>query len=61
MGHSAVEACISAGGECRTVRDGYYIVNSFCIITGIILAITVTLPIVKKLERMPAVLWRIRE
>jgi hypothetical protein len=54
-----VGKCKELDGSCMVIRDGYYMVNTMCVLLGLYLARTVTLPLVCALERLPVRLWRV--
>ncbi len=55
------EACAGAGGTCEVVRDGYYITSSACVFIGTALLIFYILPVARRLQRLPATAWRIKQ
>lgn len=56
-GEAAVQTCKSLGGYCATKVDGFYIVNSFCVVLGLALSLRVLAPLVRKLELIPRKEW----
>lgn len=56
--NEGIRQCIENGGHCIIERDGYYIVNTICIIIGLYFARRITMPLVLTLESLPLRFWR---
>ncbi|ORY81307.1 acetyl-coenzyme A transporter 1-domain-containing protein [Leucosporidium creatinivorum] len=54
-------ACTSLGGDCQTLRDGYYITSSLCIALGAIVLVGFVGPSAKKLQSLPLSAWRVKK
>jgi MFS transporter, PAT family, solute carrier family 33 (acetyl-CoA transportor), member 1 len=57
-GGAADGECMSAGGTCTVVRDGFYILSGVAIVVGTSLVLWMR-PILKKFEAMPSSAWRV--
>jgi len=51
--------CAAGGGTCKSLTDGYYIVNIGCIIFGAITFFMYIRPTVARLQRLPRSAWRV--
>lgn len=52
-----VRHCTEAG--CKTTFDGYYLVNTVCVIVGTVMSIFILFPLIRKLEMLPNRAWHI--
>lgn len=55
------DLCKDLNGTCDIVRDGYYIVNTLCVVIGLIMLLFYVKPIIKRLERLPKKMWRLNQ
>ncbi|CAG98223.1 uncharacterized protein KLLA0_F09581g [Kluyveromyces lactis] len=53
------EQCVSIGGQLNTIRDGYYITNLFCIVSGLLIFTTYLKPTAIKLCKVPLDQWKV--
>lgn len=60
VSESAKDACKELGGQCVIHRDGYYIVNTLCIITGALLLAFFIWPRMSRLQNLPKLDWRVK-
>lgn len=51
--------CMSAGGVCSYIADGYYLVNTGCFIFGMLSFIFYIRPVVSRLQNLPESAWRV--
>ncbi|KAJ7842817.1 acetyl-coenzyme A transporter 1-domain-containing protein [Mycena olivaceomarginata] len=52
--------CAELEGHCLVVRDGYYLVTTFCMIFGTIFLIFYTVPTAWRLQSLPTNSWRVK-
>ncbi|KAI8976060.1 acetyl-coenzyme A transporter 1-domain-containing protein [Pilobolus umbonatus] len=55
------DMCKDMDGICSIVKDGYYIVNTLCVLIGFIMLIFYIKPIIQRLERLPKKMWRLHQ
>ena len=53
------ERCMGGGGLCEMQRDGYYIVNVFCVLIGVVTFVLFIRPKVMQLQALPLRAWRL--
>ncbi|MBW0544424.1 hypothetical protein O181_084139 [Austropuccinia psidii MF-1] len=53
--------CKELNGDCHTFRDGYYIMQAFCITLGVFLLMFFVRPISNRLEVVPPRAWQVRK
>lgn len=53
--------CKSVDGTCTYVSDGFYIVNTLCVIFGVVSLTMFIIPQIRRLERLPLKSWRIKK
>ncbi|KAF8525237.1 MFS general substrate transporter [Hysterangium stoloniferum] len=53
------QVCSDLGGECITMRDGYYYVSSICVAIGLVSLIVYIIPTARRLQALPASKWRV--
>ncbi|ORY67378.1 acetyl-CoA transporter 1 [Pseudomassariella vexata] len=53
------ERCLNGGGTCEVIHDGYYIVNVFCVIVGLLTFTMYIRPKVLHLQSLPLKAWRL--
>lgn len=53
------ERCLAGGGTCETLRDGYYMVNIFCVVFGVLTFVLYIRPKVLHLQSLPLRAWRL--
>ncbi|BGP43500.1 hypothetical protein JCM10450v2_007668 [Rhodotorula kratochvilovae] len=54
-------ACGALGGECRTERDGYFVVSTVCIALGAAVLWLFVAPVGRKLQSLPPSAWRVKK
>ncbi|KAI8900900.1 acetyl-coenzyme A transporter 1-domain-containing protein [Globomyces pollinis-pini] len=54
------ETCISLGGKCSFISDGYYLVNTGCFLFGLLTLIFYIQPAIVKLQKIPDQQWRLK-
>ncbi|KAJ7033133.1 acetyl-coenzyme A transporter 1-domain-containing protein [Mycena alexandri] len=52
--------CAELEGQCLVIRDGYYLVSTFCMIFGVLFLIFYTAPTARRLQSLPATSWRVK-
>lgn len=55
------DLCLTNGGNCKLINDGYYKTNLICIIIGLVLYFTWIKKTVGYLEILPISSWRVKE
>ncbi|KAJ3326135.1 hypothetical protein HDV06_000011 [Boothiomyces sp. JEL0866] len=53
------DQCTTAGGTCSYIQDGYYYVNTFCFIFGVVSLLLYIKPQIKRLEGLSDEMWRL--
>jgi hypothetical protein len=53
--------CKEAGGQCVFNRDGYYAVNTACILFGLAIVLVYIIPKVRALENLALKSWRLKK
>ncbi|KAJ7242346.1 acetyl-coenzyme A transporter 1 [Mycena haematopus] len=52
--------CAELEGQCLVIRDGYYIVSTFCMIFGVVFLIFYTVPTAWRLQSLSTNSWRVK-
>ncbi|KAF5375270.1 hypothetical protein D9758_000085 [Tetrapyrgos nigripes] len=52
--------CREIGGECVTETDGYYLISAACMTFGVAFLIFYIIPTARKLQELPASVWRVK-
>ncbi|KAJ7664334.1 acetyl-coenzyme A transporter 1-domain-containing protein [Mycena polygramma] len=52
--------CAELEGQCLVIRDGYYLVTTFCMIFGVLFLIFYTVPTAWRLQSLPTNSWRVK-
>lgn len=56
----AKDQCIAAGGTFSMVRDGFYHVNTICILFGVVSLVLYIAPRIKMIEKMKVNSWKLK-
>lgn len=51
--------CESLGGTCRTVRDGYFVTNTLCVVIGAVTFMFYIYPVARRLQTLALPAWRV--
>lgn len=54
------QACHTAGGDCSTIVDGFYLELVFCLLVGLITYPSLIRPLAKRLDSLPPSVFSIR-
>ncbi|KAA0184359.1 Solute carrier family 33, partial [Fasciolopsis buskii] len=57
---TGVKACHTAGGDCSTIVDGFYLELVFCLLVGLITYPSLIRPLAKRLDSLPPSVFSIR-
>lgn len=52
--------CLTEGGTCNYISDGYYIVNTMCMLFGLVSMFLYIKPTIQVLEKLPQSRWRVK-
>ncbi|KAJ7102769.1 acetyl-coenzyme A transporter 1-domain-containing protein [Mycena epipterygia] len=52
--------CAELEGHCLVIRDGYYLVSTFCMIFGVVFLVLYTIPTAWRLQSLPTNSWRVK-
>ena len=54
----SISRCKSIGGTCQYIKDGYYQVNSVCLLVGLVAMLFYIHPVLTRLQRLPDSAWK---
>lgn len=59
MDEKSISQCKAIEGTCQYIKDGYYQVNSACLLFGFLGMLFYINPTLKRLQRLPDSAWRL--